>query len=404
MLRSDAIIGVSLSDARAVQPFTDAQISLLSTFADQAAVAIENTRLLSELRESLQQQTATADVLEVISRSAFDLQPVFETVAESAVRLCGADRAFIFRFDGELLRPVVAYNAPAELETFTRQNPIRPGRDSGAGRAALERRTVQIPDVTIDPDYIYKSKDVAPIRTVLAVPIVRGDDLLGVILTYRLEVNPFTDKQIALVEVFADQAAIAIENVRLFDAEQRRTAELSESLQQQTATADVLKVISRSTFDLQTVLDTLVELATRLCDADYAWLFQRDGDDFIFSASHGNSAEIHAQIRAFFKDLPVPINRGSVTGRAAMEGRAIHVPDVLQDSAYAYGEIQKIAGYRAALGVPLLHKGDVVGVIFVGKNSSGLYRQPNRIGYDLCRSGRHRHRKYAVVQRIASTH
>ena len=368
MLRNDAIIGVITIRRIQVQPFTDGQISLLSTFADQAAVAIENTRLFSELRESLQQQTATADVLEVISRSAFDLQPVFETVAESAVRLCGADRAFIFRFDGELLRPVVAYNAPAELETFTRQNPIRPGRDSGAGRAALERRTVQIPDVTIDPDYIYKSKDVAPIRTVLAVPIVRGDDLLGVILTYRLEVNPFTDKQIALVEVFADQAAIAIENVRLFDAEQRRTAELSESLQQQTATANVLKVISRSTFDLQTVLDTLVELATRLCDADYAWLFQRDGDDFIFSASHGNSAEIHAQIRAFFKDLPVPIDRGSVTGRAAMEGRAINVPDVLQDSAYAYGEIQKIAGYRAALGVPLLHKGDVVGVIFVGKN------------------------------------
>jgi GAF domain-containing protein len=368
MLRNDAIIGVITIRRIQVQPFTDAQISLLSTFADQAAVAIENTRLFSELRESLQQQTATADVLEVISRSAFDLQPVFETVAESAVRLCGADRAFIFRFDGELLRPVVAYNAPAELETFTRQNPIRPGRDSGAGRAALERRTVQIPDVTIDPDYIYKSKDVAPIRTVLAVPIVRGDDLLGVILTYRLEVNPFTDKQIALVEVFADQAAIAIENVRLFDAEQRRSAELSESLQQQTATANVLKVISRSTFDLQTVLDTLVESATRLCDADYAWLFQRDGEDFRFSASYGNTAEIVAQIRGFFKDLPVPIDRGSVTGRAAKEARAIHVPDVLADSEYTYGEIQKIAGYRAALGVPLLHKGEVAGVIFVGKN------------------------------------
>lgn len=368
MLRNDAIIGVITIRRIQVQPFTDAQISLLSTFADQAAVAIENTRLFSELRESLQQQTATADVLEVISRSAFDLQPVFETVAESAVRLCGADRAFIFRFDGELLRPVVAYNTPAELETFTRQNPIRPGRDSGAGRAALERRTVQIPDVTIDPDYIYKSKDVAPIRTVLAVPIVRGDDLLGVILTYRLEVNPFTDKQIALVEVFADQAAIAIENVRLFDAEQRRSAELSESLQQQTATANVLKVISRSTFDLQTVLDTLVESATRLCDADYAWLFQRDGEDFRFSASYGNTAEIVAQIRGFFKDLPVPIDRGSVTGRAAKEARAIHVPDVLADSEYTYGEIQKIAGYRAALGVPLLHKGEVAGVIFVGKN------------------------------------
>src|SRR4029078_7026830 len=202
-----------------------------------------------------------------------------------------------------VLRSVVSYNAPPELEKFIRENPIRPGRESGAGRAALERRTVHIPDVTVYPEYTFKSKDAAPLRTVLTVPILKGNDMLGVILTYRLEVRPFTDRQIALVESFAHQAAIAIENVQLFDAEQRRTAELSESLQQQTATADVLKVISRSTFDLQTVLDTLVESATRLCDADYAWLFQREGEDFIFSASHGNSAEIHSQIRELFKDL-----------------------------------------------------------------------------------------------------
>jgi two-component system, NtrC family, sensor kinase len=368
MLKDDELIGTIVIYRTEVQPFTDKQIKLVQSFAAQAVIAIENTRLLNELRESLQQQTATANVLEVISRSAFDLQPVFETVAESAVRLCGADRAAVFRFDGEVLRCVVCHNAPPELESFIRDNPIHLNRSSGAGRAALERRTIHIPDVTADPEYTWKSKDIASVRTVLTVPILKGDDLLGVILTYRLEVIPFTDRQIALVESFADQAAIAIENVRLFDAEQRRTAELSESLQQQTATADVLKVISRSTFDLQTVLDTLVESATRLCDADYAWLFQREGENFIFSASHGNSAEIHAQIRAFFKDLPVPIDRGSVTGRTAMEGRAIHVPDVLEDSAYTYGELQKVAGYRAALGVPLLHKGDVVGVIFVGKN------------------------------------
>ena len=368
MLKDDELIGTIVIYRTEVQPFTDKQIELVQSFAAQAVIAIENTRLLNELRESLQQQTATANVLEVISRSAFDLQPVFETVAESAVRLCGADRAAVLRFDGEVLRCVVCHNAPPELESFIRDNPIHLNRSSGAGRAALERQTIHIPDVTVDPEYTWKSKDIASVRTVLTVPILKGDDLLGVILTYRLEVSPFTDRQIALVEAFADQAAIAIENVRLFDAEQRRTAELSESLQQQTATADVLKVISRSTFDLQTVLDTLVESATRLCDADYAWLFQREDEDFIFSASHGNSAEIHAQIREFFKDLPVPIDRGSVTGRAAMEGIAINVPDVLEDSAYTYGEIQKIAGYRAALGVPLLHKSNVVGVIFVGKN------------------------------------
>ena len=380
LLRDGAPIGVIALGRTKVRPFTEREIALVETFAAQAVIAIEITRLLNELQnrtddlsESLEQQTATANVLEVISRSAFDLQPVFETVAESAVRLCGADRAFIFRFDGEVLRSVVSYNAPPELEKFIQENPIRPSRGSGAGRAAFERKTIQIPDVTVDAEYTYKSKDAAPIRTVLTVPILKGDNLLGVILTYRLEVRPFTDKQISLVEAFADQAAIAIENVRLFDAEQRRAAELSESLSQQTATADVLKVISRSTFDLQIVLDTLVESATRLCGADYAWLFQRENNYLKFAASYGHVPEKHAQIREFFRAHEVPIDRGSITGRATLEGRVVHVPDVLADSGYKFGELQKIGGYRAGLGVPLLRKGEVVGVIFVGKNDWNLY-------------------------------
>ena len=170
-----------------------------------------------DLTEALEQQTATADVLEVISRSAFDLQAVFETVAESSVRLCGADRAFIFRFDGELLRMVVAYNSSPEFAEWVAKNPIRPGRHSGSARAALERRTIHITDVLADPEYVYGAKEVEPIRTILGVPILKGDDLLGVMMIYRLEVRAFTDKQIALVETFADQAAIAIENVRLLD-------------------------------------------------------------------------------------------------------------------------------------------------------------------------------------------
>ena len=167
-------------------------------------------------------------MLEVISRSAFDLQAVFETVAESSVRLCGADRAFIFRFDGELLRMVVAYNSPPEFSAWVAQHPIRPGMHSGSARAALERRTIHIPDVQADPEYTYGAKDAEAIRTILGVPISKGDNLLGVMMIYRLEVKPFTENQIALVETFADQAAIAIDNVQLFETEQQRSRELAD--------------------------------------------------------------------------------------------------------------------------------------------------------------------------------
>jgi two-component system NtrC family sensor kinase len=244
ILKGDELLGVIMVYRVAMKPFTDQQTALVETFADQAAIAIENVRLLEELRQrttdltgALEQQTATSKVLDVISRSAFDLKAVFETVAESSVKLCGAHRAFIYRFDGELLRLAVAYNTPRDFKEFVEKNPIRPGRHTCAARAALERRTIHIPDILADPEYTFGARAFFPAEstTVLGVPIIKGDDLLGVIIIYHEEVRPFTENQIARVETFADQAAIAIENVRLLDELCQRTTDLIESLEQQTA-------------------------------------------------------------------------------------------------------------------------------------------------------------------------
>ena len=359
LLKDGGLIGVLTVYRKEVRPFTDKQIELLSNFAAQAVIAIENTRLLSELRQSLEQQTATSNVLEVISRSAFDLQAVFETVAESSVRLCGADRAFIFRYDGELLRMIAAYNSPSEFKEWVAQHPIRPGRHSGSARAALEHRTIHIPDVLADPEYSYGAKDVEAIRTVLGVPILKGNELLGVMMIYHLEVRPFTDKQIALVETFADQAAIAIENVRLFDAVQQRTSALSEALEQQTATSDVLNVMSRSTFQLQPVLDTIVQTASRLCDAEFAIIFRLQDGKYHLAAAN-NATAIFVQHAA---TNPIAPGRGSLIGRTALEQKTVHLPDCLADPEYNYFEYQSSGQYRTMLGVPLLREGIPIGAI-----------------------------------------
>ena len=384
MLKDEELVGIVSIYRQEVRPFTEKLIELVQNFAAQAVIAIENARLLNELRqrtddltqrttdltESLDRQTATSKVLDVISRSAFDLQAVFETVVESSGRLCGADRAFILRFDGELLRMAASHNATPVWREWVAQHPIRPGQHSASARAALERRTIHIPDVMADPEYTY-GVGIESYHTVLAVPILKGDALLGVLIVYNLEVRPFTDKQIALVETFADQAAIAIENVRLLDELRQRTHELGRSVEELRALGEVSQAVN-STLDLETVLSTIVANAVQLSgtEAGAIYVFDDRHREFRLRATYGMDRELIEALTQQHIGMDEP---NVVTVFAERE--PLQIADLKERVPSAVNEIIMRAGFRAVLVTPLLRGEDIVGLLVVRRCTPGAFPQ-----------------------------
>ena len=380
LLREGNPIGVLVLTRSTVRPFTDKQISLASTFADQAVIAIENVRLFEaeqqrthELSEALEQQTATAEVLGVISKSPGELEPVFQAMLGNATRLCEAKFGTLYVYEQGAFHPVALHNVPsAYAEARRKELSYRPPPDIPLGRIIATRRPAQIEDAKLTKSYldgnpfVRAGVDAGGFRTVLAVPMLKKDELIGAIAIYRQDVRAFTDKQVALVTNFAAQAVIAIENTRLLKDLRQRTDDLSEALQQQTATAEVLHVISSSPGELEPVFQAMLENATRVCGSNFGTLYLREGEAFRAVSMHGATPD-YLQSRLGQLVDPGP---GTGLGRAVRTKQAVHIADVTADPAYQERDPMRVAaadlgGVRTMLNVPMLKEGEVVGGIAI---------------------------------------
>jgi signal transduction histidine kinase/CheY-like chemotaxis protein len=367
MLRNGEVIGLVNVWLREVRPFSDKQIKLLETFARQAVIAIDNVRLFRELEarnqelaEALEQQTATAEILRVISSSPTDVVPVFDTIVSRAARLCDASFAFVMLSQGERLTLGARTSCSPEFAAFLSEGKA-PNRATATGRAALERKPVQVLDFLAESEALVTPAHRAEgIRTVLAVPMLRDDALLGVIAVWRRKVRPFTDKQVKLLETFARQAVIAIDNVRLFKELEARNRELGEALEQQTATAEVLRVISSSPSEARPVFDTIVRNAARLCNANFAFVMLAQ-DGWLSLAARTDCTDEFA----VFLERGFPANRGTTSGRAAFERRPVQVLDFLSDPDVLVTPEHQAENIRTVLAVPMLHDDRVLGVIAI---------------------------------------
>ncbi|HJR02606.1 MAG TPA: GAF domain-containing protein [Methylomirabilota bacterium] len=386
MLHDGAPVGAIVVHTWATpRPFSGKQIELLKTFAAQAVIAIQNGRLFTEvqtrnreLTETLEQQTATGEILRVISSSPTDVQPVFDTIAGSAARLCEGTICNVFELDGELLHFVAGHGQTAEARETARRAFSTPlNRGSAAGRSILDVAVAQIPDVEADPHFtLGQVARIIAFRSIVAVPMIRDGRPIGAIAVGRAQTGFFSDRQIELLKTFADQAVIAIENVRLFTEVQVRNQALTEALEQQTATSDILRVISGSPTDVQPVFDTIVQSAVRLCHARYALVYRLEGESIQFVAHHNLPA---AAVAEFQRTFPEPLaESATLVGRAIRQGEVVHVRDIAADSQVSepVRALARSAGYRSVLAVPVMREGRALGAIAITRGDPGGEPKP----------------------------